>query len=215
MPVDKLNRYLVFRGADYYPAGGWDDFVGSYEFIFEARAAVDADKQDWSHIVDKATGRPIADDAVDPPGEDIDLEMYLLAEIDREPPLSPGRVAELRAKLAEVRPKPKGLDAAVVARAFEVMLPVSTGGLTIDRNPHIDCSAIEDGEFQPVSAAAYIKGEALSYIGPLEQQKIEATNELWILRWRMSGEDEDTKLAAASLPAIAQWLQDNGLAFGS
>jgi hypothetical protein len=41
-------NYLVFAGAHYYPAGGWDDFIGAYNTIEEAReAAAKATELSW------------------------------------------------------------------------------------------------------------------------------------------------------------------------
>lgn len=48
-----MNDYLVFVGAEHYPEGGWEDFIGRYPTLEEARAAaaVEADKGWWWHIV--------------------------------------------------------------------------------------------------------------------------------------------------------------------
>lgn len=35
-----MKRYLLFGGADYYPGGGMNDFMGDYDTIEEAQAAV-------------------------------------------------------------------------------------------------------------------------------------------------------------------------------
>jgi hypothetical protein len=45
--------YLLFAGANYYPAGGWDDFRGQFATVKAAVAAVDA-RWDWWHVVDVA-----------------------------------------------------------------------------------------------------------------------------------------------------------------
>jgi hypothetical protein len=53
-----MKRYLVFAGDDYYPCGGWDDFVGSWETIEEVREAMNGrlkipgDGWQWWHAVD-------------------------------------------------------------------------------------------------------------------------------------------------------------------
>ena len=47
-----MKRYLLFRGDQWYPLGGWDDFFGSYDTIEEAKAAGRACSHDWWHIVD-------------------------------------------------------------------------------------------------------------------------------------------------------------------
>ncbi len=47
-------RFLLFAGSDFYPSGGWDDFVCSYETLEQA---MDHDMHrescwDWAHVVD-------------------------------------------------------------------------------------------------------------------------------------------------------------------
>jgi hypothetical protein len=45
-----VKRYLLFAGDLYYPGGGWSDFRGSYDDIYEA---VDGARTwDWYHVVD-------------------------------------------------------------------------------------------------------------------------------------------------------------------
>lgn len=34
-----VKRFVLFASEDYYPAGGWGDFVGSFDTYAEARAA--------------------------------------------------------------------------------------------------------------------------------------------------------------------------------
>lgn len=106
------------------------------------------------------------------------------------------------------------LDAVAVARAFEIMLPVSETGCTLMRNPHKDL-VDPDGELDDMTVQEWMRNERLEFIGPVEQQKCEATDQLWVLCWTPKDTDTETRLAAASLPALAQWLQDNGLAFGN
>lgn len=36
----KVERYFVFCGESYYPAGGWHDFEGSYDTLDAAEAAL-------------------------------------------------------------------------------------------------------------------------------------------------------------------------------
>ena len=52
--------FLVFAGYDYYPRGGWEDFVGSYFTLWEAEEAAkkvmaiseeETFDKDWLHIV--------------------------------------------------------------------------------------------------------------------------------------------------------------------
>ena len=49
-----IKRYLVFASDDYYPSGGWGDFVGAFDEIDEARAAERKAEHDGksSHVVD-------------------------------------------------------------------------------------------------------------------------------------------------------------------
>lgn len=58
---EKLKRYLVFAGWNYYPLGGWDDLHGIYDTLEEAKAAAleAEDKGDWAHIVDSETGQQV------------------------------------------------------------------------------------------------------------------------------------------------------------
>ena len=44
-------QYALFAGDHYYPLGGWDDYVDTFETIAEARAGV-APTADWAHVVD-------------------------------------------------------------------------------------------------------------------------------------------------------------------
>lgn len=48
-----MKRYAVFKGSDYYPIGGWGDFVQAFETLEEARAELKRPPvHNWSHIVD-------------------------------------------------------------------------------------------------------------------------------------------------------------------
>ncbi len=35
-----MKRYLAFKFPEYYPGGGWEDLVGSYDSITEAESAL-------------------------------------------------------------------------------------------------------------------------------------------------------------------------------
>ena len=50
-----MKKYLVFAGCDYYPSGGWGDFIGSYDVLQDALIKVIQFKNDWYHIVDRDT----------------------------------------------------------------------------------------------------------------------------------------------------------------
>jgi hypothetical protein len=57
-----MKRYLVFAGSVYYPCGGWQDFVGFYATLEEARAEAAKRSQSsfaWSHVVDTETEEEI------------------------------------------------------------------------------------------------------------------------------------------------------------
>lgn len=51
-----MKRYLIFMGLDYYPSGGWNDFVEAVDtleaarYIWEHRA-----HSDWWQVVDTTT----------------------------------------------------------------------------------------------------------------------------------------------------------------
>jgi hypothetical protein len=55
---DTIQRYLVFSGAHYYPAGGWFDFNESFDTmeaaLAYARAQVD-DSYTWAYVLDLET----------------------------------------------------------------------------------------------------------------------------------------------------------------
>lgn len=52
-----MKKYLLFGGDNYYPSGGWNDFVDSFDTILEAMAKMDIAKWewDWAQIVNTAT----------------------------------------------------------------------------------------------------------------------------------------------------------------
>ena len=48
-----MKRYLVFKGEFYYPVGGWEDYVATFDKFADADAlAAQLEGQEWSHIVD-------------------------------------------------------------------------------------------------------------------------------------------------------------------
>lgn len=53
-----MKRYLLFAGDHYYPSGGWNDFVGSFDTAREAMEWAESkaikDSDDWAHVVDTA-----------------------------------------------------------------------------------------------------------------------------------------------------------------
>lgn len=52
-----MKRYLVFAGYEYYPRGGWGDFVGSFDDLDEAKAC--SPETDWLEVVDRETSEVI------------------------------------------------------------------------------------------------------------------------------------------------------------
>jgi hypothetical protein len=50
-----LKRYLVFGFDNYYPSGGWSDFLGSFDSTAEAFAALRL-KWDNKQVIDSHTG---------------------------------------------------------------------------------------------------------------------------------------------------------------
>lgn len=54
-----MKRYLVFKGSDYYPNGGWEDFSGDFDTIEEAREAATTNRYEWSHIIDTTTKKEV------------------------------------------------------------------------------------------------------------------------------------------------------------
>ena len=62
------KKYLVFVGDQYYPCGGWADYLSEYEGLDVARAAMTQAMEEgsrvtfqWGHIVDAET-REIVDE---------------------------------------------------------------------------------------------------------------------------------------------------------
>jgi len=47
------SKYKLFAGNDYYPSGGYDDFIGSFIDIDTAKKNIETEfyYQDWAHIV--------------------------------------------------------------------------------------------------------------------------------------------------------------------
>lgn len=59
-----LLQYVVFAGQTYYPGGGWDDFVGSWDDPNDAIKSIATDHYDWIQVVDIKTGQIIHEGAV-------------------------------------------------------------------------------------------------------------------------------------------------------
>lgn len=51
-----MKRYLVFAGDQYYPAGGWEDFMGAFVTLEEAQDYYEKlTGTDWKQLVDLET----------------------------------------------------------------------------------------------------------------------------------------------------------------
>ena len=59
-----MKKYLVFIGGNFYPEGGWHDFVGDFDTLQDALVKVVLLKDDWFHIVDRDTMRMVELDKV-------------------------------------------------------------------------------------------------------------------------------------------------------
>lgn len=59
-----MKRYLLFSGEDYYPIGGWKDFIGDFDSAEEAKSSLPVPGKmvcpDWFHIVDTYTKTIVA-----------------------------------------------------------------------------------------------------------------------------------------------------------
>jgi hypothetical protein len=53
-----MERYLVFAGDLYYPAGGWEDFIGSFRTLAEVKEVTKdyMTEMTWHHTYDMQTG---------------------------------------------------------------------------------------------------------------------------------------------------------------
>lgn len=55
-----MKRYALFTFSEYYPAGGWEDFKGSFDSIEEARTEGKRLDSDHMQIVDLEKGEEVA-----------------------------------------------------------------------------------------------------------------------------------------------------------
>lgn len=46
-----MKRYLLFGGYQYYPNGGWEDFLGDYDEYNDIPEGICSGKE-WFHVVD-------------------------------------------------------------------------------------------------------------------------------------------------------------------
>ena len=57
-----MNKFLLFAGEEFYPGGGWSDFVGAYPTQHEAKEAATKQQGSWWQIVDVTTLLVVAND---------------------------------------------------------------------------------------------------------------------------------------------------------
>jgi hypothetical protein len=59
------KKYLLFSGSDYYPSGGFFDFIDVFDSVEEAVAMAIKKKKDkdhdWYHVVDAETFKILED----------------------------------------------------------------------------------------------------------------------------------------------------------
>lgn len=53
-----MKRFLLFSGDNYYPKGGWGDFKGSFDSLWDALMHP-RDGVDWWHVIDGKTGKKV------------------------------------------------------------------------------------------------------------------------------------------------------------
>lgn len=56
-----MKQYLLFAGDNYYPSGGWGDFIKSFESLEDAKevGAKYSGNFTWWHVVDVNTGEVV------------------------------------------------------------------------------------------------------------------------------------------------------------
>lgn len=79
-----MGRYLLFAGEDYYAAGGWNDYIGSFSSVKAALQAVEDTRRvvvspEWSYQAD----------AKQQHGLHSSTSSNLLAPTEPEPPFVP------------------------------------------------------------------------------------------------------------------------------
>lgn len=54
-----MKRFLLFVFDEFYPRGGWNDFVDSYETLEAAQARARTRRSDFYQIVDQTLGEVV------------------------------------------------------------------------------------------------------------------------------------------------------------
>jgi hypothetical protein len=45
-----MKRYWLFKGMDYYPRGGAEDYTGNFDSVEAAKAAFDLEWGNWANV---------------------------------------------------------------------------------------------------------------------------------------------------------------------
>ena len=78
-----MKRYMLFHGDHYYPAGGMNDFQGSYDTLSMAVKALSSyGSYDWFHILDTKTDKIYFSHDTDIPTDSTIIKWAM--EIDRQ-----------------------------------------------------------------------------------------------------------------------------------
>lgn len=66
---EKLKRYMLFMGYLYDSAGGWNEFVESFDSAEDAEsyAKEHIDRMDWYQVVDKTDGEKVINWVIEEP----------------------------------------------------------------------------------------------------------------------------------------------------
>ena len=55
-----MKRYLLFGFDQYYPEGGWNDFMASFDYWEDAvSAAQEKPTRNYYHVIDSVDGRKV------------------------------------------------------------------------------------------------------------------------------------------------------------
>jgi hypothetical protein len=69
-----MRRFLLFGGSNYYPSGGWDDFMESFDSVEDAAKVAKSRGRshsnalewiDWAHVVDSTTFQKVVELQID------------------------------------------------------------------------------------------------------------------------------------------------------
>lgn len=57
-----MKQFILFGGDQYYPRGGWSDFMGHFDTLNEAVGVALEANEDWWHVLDTETMSKVAED---------------------------------------------------------------------------------------------------------------------------------------------------------